>query len=39
MFKKRIVFLLFFTSLVCGIVYADPGKTDEKEGHYESMSI
>ena len=38
MFKKRIVFLLFFTSLVCGIVYADPGETDEKEGHYDRLT-
>ena len=34
----RFIFLLLFTGLTCGVIYADPGETDENEGHYDRLT-
>ena len=38
MFTRHIIFLLLFTGLTCGVIYADPGETDENEGHYDRLT-
>ena len=38
MITRGIIFLLLFTCLTCGVSYADPGETDENEGHYDRLT-
>ena len=38
MVTRGIIFLLLFACLTGGVSYADPGETDENEGHYDRLT-